>query len=474
MWGDYLKPINDKIVDFIEKAQPKLDKKQEETPEWLFITDTGNEKVIPQKLAYVILREVPILRVSSFPQGARFDNVTGTWRMDNLSEFLDGYITDKLESVGKWSQRTLSEVKRFITIKAYDRNSKTNPFDTSKPYLISFMNGTYNLRTNELHPHDPMDYILQSHDYELVIDETKQAVKTKEWLFDLTKDSESVLYLMELVGYCFYRSYSSFQTITILKGAGGNGKSVFLNHLIKMLNDNNVSNASLRDLGNKNNRFVTSMLYQKLANIFADIENDFIESTGILKALTGSDKIYAEQKGLEPFMFTNFSKLIFSANDLPNFSDMSIGFDRRLYVVPFVTTIEEGFKKKHDLKAIEQELSVFAYECLTSFKKAVERGDLTVSASMKEAKDQWLKDSNHISRFIEEHCYIDEQSQVGDPTRLIFEKYKNFCFEENLRGLSQPKFNRQLEKYNISKSTIRHNGTRMPRYIHLFLKSDYD
>ncbi|MGO2099615.1 DNA primase family protein [Vagococcus salmoninarum] len=469
-----MKEVNENIVDFIQKAKPVLEKKQKDKPSWLSTNEKGEEKVVTQKLAYAIMERVPIIRVSSFSQGARFDKATGTWRMDNLSEYLDSVITDELEGVGKWSQRTLAEVKRFIMIRSYDRESKSNPFDSSKPYLISFKNGTYNFKTQQLQPHNPKDYIFQSHNFELDINEEHLPTKTLSWLDDLTGDNTSARYLIEMMGYCFYRSYAPFQSITILIGAGGNGKSAFLNYLTELLNDENVANASLSDLGNKNNRFATSMLYQKLANVFADIESDFIDSTGLLKALTGGDKLMAEYKGQDPFNFENFAKLIFSANSLPQFSNFSLGFDRRLYVVPFNVVIDEAFKQKHDLKAIEKEIPQFAYYCLKAFNEAMKRGKLSLSEPMLRAKEEWLKESNHLSRFIEDYCKIDETAKTGDTTRNVFEKYRDFCFDENIKSLSQPKFNRQLENLGIIKKTIRQDNTRVARYLKLFLKSDYD
>jgi len=91
---------------------------------------------------------------------------------------------------------------------------------------------------------------------------------------------------------------------------------------------------------------------------------------------------------------------------------------------------------------------------------------------MKQAKDKWLKESNHILRFIEECCELDMKSKEGDSSKLIYEKYCNFCFRENLREFSQPKFTKQLEKMNIYKNNARQNGNRVWRYIHLKIKEE--
>ncbi|KAF1295097.1 DNA primase [Enterococcus sp. JM4C] len=457
----------------LKELQKKKQEENKELPSWIYFDDKGNMKVSASQLGYEIMKEIPMIRTSELSQGARFDSKTGSWRMDSLSDFLDGYITKNLESVGQWSQSKLYETKKFIFIKIFDSSMKENPFNRSKPYLTNFKNGTYNIKTNEMKPHDTKNYILQSHSYD--IDPTTKEVPTKtiEWLEELTGHSYSAKHLMEIIGYCFYRSYEPFQTITILQGTGENGKSTFLNIFNKVLGSDNVSNMTLQDLGNKQNRFASANLFQKEANLFADVDSEFLKSTGLLKALTGGDRLSAEFKGKDHFMFVNFAKLIFSANELPAFNDFTRGFERRLYVVPFDCVIDEAFKKKHDLKAIEAEIPVFAVYCIRMFRDALERKELTISPKMKQAKEKWLKESNHVLRFIEEKCEIDMESKQGDSSKMIYEEYQKFCYQESLRELSQPKFSKQLEKMGIVKVKQSIKGSRLWRYRHLQLKNGY-
>lgn len=456
---------------FEKLEEDSADRKEE--PKWVYYDDNGNLKVSASLLSYEIMDEIPMIRTSELSYGARFDEKTGSWRMDSLTDFLDGYITNKLETVGKWSQQKLSETKKFIMIKIFDDTIKDNPFNRSKPYYANFKNGTYNILTGELKRHDTKDYILQSHNYPIDLHNTNQPNKIIEWLNDLTGNEQSAQHLIEIIGYCFYRSYAPFQTITVLQGSGENGKSTFLNILNKILGEDNVSNVTLQDLGNKQNRFASSSLFQKEANLFADVDSEFIKSTGILKALTGGDRLSAEFKGKDNFMFVNFAKLIFSANELPAFSDFTAGFERRLNVIPFNCVIDEAFKQKHNLKAIENEIPLFAVHCMKEFKKALDKGKLSVSDDMKKAKETWLKESNHVLRFIEEKCLVDMESNEGDSSKGIYEEYRNFCYQENLRELSQPKFTKQLEKMGIPKKNTRLNGTRIWRYIHLRINNEY-
>ena len=142
-------------------------------------------------------------------------------------------------------------------------------------------------------------------------------------------------------------------------------------------------------------------------------------------------------------------------------------------MVPFDCVIDETFKQKHDLQAIEDEIPIFTVECMRTFFEAFQRGELTESVKMKEAKEKWLKESNHVLRFIEEMCDLDMESKEGDSSKMIYEEYRNFYFKESLKELSQPKFTKQLEKMGIFRRKQSINGTRMCRYTHLKLKNEY-
>lgn len=441
-------------------------------PSWYHEAKNGRIIIEIPTLSRILMSETKMFSCADLSQGARFDVKRGCWRTDSLDNFIENIITEKLDNEGLWDPKPLAAAKKFINIKIFDNDLMDNPFNLSKPNLTNFKNGTYDILTDTMKPHDPLDFIAQGHDYEIHPESASEPTRTITWLNDLTGDEKSAQHLIELIGYCFYRSYEPFQNITILQGGGQNGKSTFLNILGQILNERNISNASLSDLADQQNRFSKASLFQKEANLFADIGSEFLKSTSVTKALTGWDKIFAENKHKDPFMFRNFAKLIFSANKLPAFNDFTDGFERRLNVIPFPVKIDDDFKSKHDLKLIEKEIPDFAVHCMREFKKALDRKEFTQSDSMKEAKAKWLKEANHISRFLEEYCKLDFEEEDGDSSKSVYEKYTSFCWLESIKVMSQPNFTKELENHGVYKKLMKRNGTRVRRYVHLFLKSE--
>ncbi len=73
----------------------------------------------------------------------------------------------------------------------------------------------------------------------------------------------------------------------------------------------------------------------ELANIFADLPKQPLKYTGVFKMLTGEDEICADRELRDPIYSKNYTKLIFSANKLPEVIDQTYAFWRRWIVVEF-------------------------------------------------------------------------------------------------------------------------------------------
>ena len=110
-----------------------------------------------------------------------------------------------------------------------------------------------------------------------------------------------------------------------------------------------ISTRTLYDLAK--NRFASADLYQKTANIQADIGGGVIQFTGQLKTLTGGDLISAEKKGLHSFTFTNEATLIYSANELAELKKPDPVFYERFVLVEMQISSSTIRKKKTNADA---------------------------------------------------------------------------------------------------------------------------
>lgn len=108
----------------------------------------------------------------------------------------------------------------------------------------------------------------------------------------------------------------------------------FISCIRTILGEANTSALDLKELGD---RFSTSMIFGKLANLGDDIGDDFLQGSqvAVFKKIVTGDRIKAERKGQDPFEFNPYTKLLFSANDIPRMKDKTGAVLRRLVIIPF-------------------------------------------------------------------------------------------------------------------------------------------
>lgn len=85
-------------------------------------------------------------------------------------------------------------------------------------------------------------------------------------------------------------------------------------------------------------RFSTTTMFGKLANIGDDISDEFLQGKVIaqFKKIVSGNDIKAENKGQDAYFFKPTVKLLFSANEIPRMRNK--GFEaikRRLVIIPF-------------------------------------------------------------------------------------------------------------------------------------------
>ena len=271
-------------------------------------------------------------------------------------------------------------------------------------------------------------------------------------------DEQLRMLLEEMIGYTLLRRNELGKTF-ILIGQGSNGKSTLLDVIKHFLGDDNISSISLEELGQ---RFKTAELYGKLANIGDDISSRYMEDNAVFKKLSTGETVNAERKGKDPFDFNNYSKLIFSANEIPRINDTSDGLMRRLVIVPFNAKFSKNdpdfdpFIKDELLtnEAMEYLLNI----ALKGLKRVLRNNGFTEVDSVAAEVKEYEKRNNPIVAF------LDENEIDGETVEETYLKYSTWCIENGLRALSKNMFGREVKKQGFnSDSTIRDEEERQKR-----------
>lgn len=458
----------DKCMESAEKLKKDFDK---DTPRWLygFIAVERNPKreIISIKLEVVedyyalgdqIMEQNHLVRFPQLNAGAVYDVSNGNWRYFGKDELNLFSKKEAMEEIKRWDlfrdMKPINLVGKYLETATYDDSYPNDtPFIKSRPELVVFNNGTYNILTDEMRPNDPEDYILNSYDYDLPM-EDQETPKTDQFLKDMFGDSW--LFLKQYIGYGFYRSYAPSQEIVFLHGEGGEGKSTFLNFLTKYIyNEKNVSNEKVQDLSA--NRFSAVNLLGKSMNICGEVPKGNMKNSDRLKTITGNDKFMGEFKGVQGFMMRNYAKLMFSANELPGFRDLSGGFAARLVVINAINGNQRKedatFFKEHPIEELIKEAPSFARSCIQEFRKVFDgnHAAFTRSEQMESDRLEWLYDNDYLEQFIEESCTITPGDDKGTSVKLLMEEYKEFCKLAGVWSEKKATVDKRLKKIGCGK-----------------------
>lgn len=413
-------PLTDNEVDVITRDKAFL-------KESFYIKN----KLQYEKLAKFLITEEHIVKIN-----------------EQLHIYKDGYYSNNLidieKSMLKYIQNSTKtprgEIIRYLELLCNNKQI------SNTKYLV-FNNGVFNLETKELLDYSP-EYIIKnkiphnynSSAYHELLDKTLDKIACNDKRLRAT--------IEEMIGYTLLRRNELGKSF-ILTGNGSNGKSTLLDLIMELLGEDNVSSVALKEL---NDRFKTFQLDGKLANIGDDISNEYIQDNSTFKKLVTGEKVNVERKGRDPYDFKNYSKLIFSANELPRINDLSGGLKRRIVFIPFNAVFS---KKDPDYdpfikdkittpEAIEYLLKV----AIDGLYRILNNNNITISKASEQVWDEYEQINNPVVFFLDE--YKIENESVND----VFRKYQLWCVESGLKPLSKIVFGKEVRKqgYNSDKS----------------------
>ena len=309
---------------------------------------------------------------------------------------------------------------------------------------IAFNNGVYDVVENELKAFSAEFVITNKIPWDYVPDAYNEL--TDRTLNKLSCDDETIRALLEeSIGYCFYRR-NELGKAFILTGDKSNGKSTFLDVLKHVLGDTNISALDLKELGD---RFSTSMMFGKLANIGDDIGDDFLQGSQVstFKKIVTGNRIKAERKGQDPFEFNPYIKPFFAANDIPRMKDKTGAVLRRLVIIPFNASFSKSdadYDPYIKYKLIEQSSMEYLIQLgIAGLKRVIENKEFTKSVRVEKEIKEYEEENNPILAFIED-CGVDAiENEITDD---VFKRYQVFCADNNMLPMQKAIFCKQINK----------------------------
>jgi P4 family phage/plasmid primase-like protien len=199
---------------------------------------------------------------------------------------------------------------------------------------IALQNGIYNIIDDTLTKFRPEFYITKYIDTPLIRD--SEAERSINFIKEIMNFNDQRINSLKLIGgQIILGQNSPIQRFHIFQGVADNGKSRCLDMFTSVIGE------PLTQVFNFNQfkeNFGTAGLVHKLLTICPDAAVNKIESTDILKQITGQDRIRARFPYGKEFYFTPYSTIIFSINHIPQFRRFDIALHKRINIIHFERT----------------------------------------------------------------------------------------------------------------------------------------
>lgn len=310
--------------------------------------------------------------------------------------------------------------------------------------LFNVQNGFINLIKGQLSEHERNNYFTKISNVEYT--DKADCPKWDEFLDDIfLGNQELVRFIQRAVGYSL-SGHTSEQVLFVLYGNGRNGKSVFLDILNEVFGNYSTNIQPQAIMASKNQSDASPEIAKldgaRLVTTTEPNEGERFDE-GLLKQLTGGDRVSARKLYENEFEFTPQFKLWMATNHKPYVRGRDEGIWRRFVIIPFDKQIPIH-EIDHDLtKKLKRELPAIMRWCVDGFLEW-QRIGLSEPAIIKEQRDEYRTEMDSIAMFVEECCEVNPLQKIK--ASKLFNAYDNWAKENNQHIMSSTKFGREMAK----------------------------
>lgn len=323
--------------------------------------------------------------------------------------------------------------------------------------IINFRNGLYNIKSKELIPHTPNIITTIQIPCDWNESEEINAPIFLSYIDKLTNgDNGKKSLLLQFMGACFssIKGYR-FKKALFLVGDGDTGKSQLKSLTEKILGKGNYTSVDLKEL---EDRFGTSMIYNKRLSGSSDMSFVSVKELKQFKKITGGDSIFTEFKGMQGFDQIYNGLLWFCCNKLPKFSgDNGLWVYNRIIVIRCNNVIPKNQQDKYLLDKMFNERESIVKLAIKELELAIDNSyEFILTDEIIRESLLYRRDNNTVACFINDCC--TERTMFNDDCtcQKMYEVYIAYC-KDNNNGFAKTKkeFTQELiELSNMTSDTI--------------------
>lgn len=303
------------------------------------------------------------------------------------------------------------------------------------PWLLNCLNGTLDLRTGELRPHRRED--LLTHICPVEYDPEARSDLWQAFLERVTGGDKTLQqFLQQVAGYALTGATQE-EKLLFVYGPARSGKSTFLGALQAMLGEDYAHTcdfeAFLKRKPTGGPKDDLANLAGKRLVVSVETDEGARLAEGLVKQLTGGDRIRARRLYANSVEFLPQFKLFLAANDRPKARDDDDALWERILEVPFPNTIPKAQRDPNVKGTLcdptRSGAAILAWAmrgCL-----AWQRDGLQVPAVVEASTAAYRGSMNPLADFIDECAILDPEAWC--PSADLLNAYREWSQEQGLR-----------------------------------------
>ncbi|HMF50546.1 MAG TPA: phage/plasmid primase, P4 family [Candidatus Saccharimonadales bacterium] len=324
---------------------------------------------------------------------------------------------------------------------------RVNDLDTDG-WLLNVQNGTINLHTGKLGPHNPQELISKL--APVGFDPTASCPRWLQFLKEIFEPHPDLLdFVQKAVGYSITGDVRE-ECLFILNGTGRNGKGTFIGTLQAMLGDYGSTADFSTFISARDDRGprddVANMRGRRLV-VSQEVREGAPLAEALIKWLTGGDLVRARNLYERSVEWRPTHHLWLAVNRKPIIHGTDTGIWSRIRLVPFSVSFDGCEDKTLKAKLLDELPGILAWAvegCLLW-----QRDGLGTCKSVQSATSEYRAESDQLARFIEECCMTGPY--VSAKARALYERYRRWADQSGEEIATETSFGLNLRERGFEK-----------------------
>jgi len=348
------------------------------------------------------------------------------------------------------TRRSRSRVASIEGMAQANRSARVADLDAGN--LLNLQNGTLDLDTLEMTPHDrarAMTYCLPyAYDPQAICPRFRSFVREVLVLEGTTDpDDDLVRLFQELVGYTLTTD-TRHEVMVWLAGEGGNGKTVAITILRDLLGGM-AGSVDFQTLGATGNYDLADLPGKRLV-FSTESKRGGHMAEELLRRIVSGERINTRPIYGSPFNFDPVAKIWWAMNDKPVIRDTSNATWRRLKLIPFNRTFSDAEKDIHLLDKLRDELPGILNWALDGLSRLRAQGAFSPAAAADNAANDYRRESNPIAQWLAECTSKAPENLYPTASSAAYANYKTWCEANGRSALNSTNFGTEIKRTGVT------------------------